>query len=157
MTFKFLKPGIIILIHKSMQVIIHNFLWRLVFIFFSISKLSTLDCVALLPPLRPSMLLGLFRLKRMSWPPNWCMDGYICLVGGIRSWGATNHYLGQNPAVKDYYSASSVIRTSIIWTLVYPNSQKLKFHEFHYNLQDGGHLVMWSVFQLPVCYLFSLH
>ena len=29
-----------------------------------------------------------------------------------------------------------------------PNSQKfVNFHEFHYNLQDGGHLVIWSVFQ----------
>ena len=56
------------------------------------------------------------------------------------------------------YSASSVIWTSIIQTLVYPNSQKfVNFHEFHYNLQDGGHLVMWSVFQPPVCYLFSSH
>ena len=48
-------------------------------------------------------------------------------------------------------SASLVIRTLINRTLGYPNSQKLvNFHEFYYNLQDGGHLVIWSVFQLPV-------
>ena len=35
------------------------------------------------------------------------------------------------------YSASSVIQT-----LIYLNSPKLvNFHEFYYNLQDGGHLV----------------
>ena len=46
-------------------------------------------------------------------------------------------------AVRSEYSASSVIQTSDYPTLVYPNSQKLvKFHEFHYNLQDSGHLVM---------------
>ena len=48
----------------------------------------------------------------------------------------------------------------IIQILVYQNSQKLvNFHEFYYNnsLQDGGHLVMWSVFQPPVCYLISSH
>ena len=45
----------------------------------------------------------------------------------------------------------------------YPNprlselTKACNFHEFHYNLQDGGHLVMWSVFQPPVCYLISSH
>ena len=50
------------------------------------------------------------------------------------------------------YSASSLIffigmqqlmHPSVIRILVYLNSQKLAiFHEFHYNLHDGGHLVM---------------
>ena len=45
-----------------------------------------------------------------------------------------------------------VIQTSIIQILV---SQKLViFHEFHYDLQDGGLLVMQYAFQPPVCYLF---
>ena len=47
---------------------------------------------------------------------------------------------------------------AILCILGYPNlNSKLpkscNLHEFHYNLQDGGHLVMWSVFQPPVCYL----
>ena len=37
-----------------------------------------------------------------------------------------------------WYHASLIIRTSIIWILVYPNSKKLV--EFHCNLQYGGHL-----------------
>ena len=51
----------------------------------------------------------------------------------------------------------SIIR----WTFNYPTNLQLSkltklvnFHEFHYNLQAGGHLVMWSVFQPPaVCYI----
>ena len=31
------------------------------------------------------------------------------------------------------------------------------FHELYYNSQDGGHLMIWSVFRPLVCYLFSSH
>ena len=48
------------------------------------------------------------------------------------------------------YSASLVTQTSI--SLHYWNWQMFViFHKLiHYNLQDGGYLVMWSVFQPPV-------
>ena len=65
------------------------------------------------------------------------------------------------------YSIITILAVTILvlgyWSLKYLNpclSELTKvgnFHEFHYNLQDGGHLVMWSVFQPPVCYLFSSH